>query len=359
VSFFDDDAVPEAPAARPRKRGSRARTRIQRLVVLAVILFAVIFGLAYWLRSCQHNRAVSSYRTYLTSVQSALNDASGVTKDIQALINDPTKFSRKQLVAKLDALQAGQQEIVTRVAGVKPPSSLDEENRVFIQGMRARLEGIKLLRQGILAILDVKSAPPSAAKLASYSGFFTGPDVYYNLFFYNPAREVLHAKGITGVTIPLVDPVQNAGLLDVSKLKAVIQRMQRSAKLTGIHGVALVGVMVKPQNVKLVPNREVSAQASPQLVFSVTVENQGTVTETNVPVSITLVPPGTATKQKLSAAIATIAAGQKQTIEIPGSNIPPAAIGRTTIVKVFAGPVPEEHVLSNNVAEYRMLLQLK
>lgn len=359
MSFFDDDVVPEAPAPRARKRGSRRRTRIQRLVVFAVVLFLVILGLTLWIRSCEHNRTVATYRTYMSSVQSALNDSSSVTKGIQALINDPTKLSRKQLVAKLDALQASQQEVVTRVTGIQPPSALQEENRVFVQGMRVRLEGVKLLRQGILAILDVKSAPPSAAKLASYSGFFTGPDVYYNLFFYTPALKVLHDKGVLGVPVPAVNPVQNAGLLDISKLKVAIQRMQGSAKLTGIHGVALVGVSVKPQNVKLIANRQITVQASPQLAFVVTVENQGTVAETNVPVTITLVPPGTAAKQKLNATIASIAAGQKQTIEIPATSIPPTAIGRATIVKVNAGPVPEEHVLSNNSAEYRMLLQLK
>ena len=82
VDFFDDETgrapadaggPPSAPP--PRRRPDRRRTRIQRLAILALILFIVVFGLAWWARSCQHNRKVDTYRSYFEGVAVAISDS--------------------------------------------------------------------------------------------------------------------------------------------------------------------------------------------------------------------------------------------------------------------------------------------
>jgi len=98
VDFFDDDATGQRPPAdtpspeRPaRRRSNRRRSRIQRIVILAAILFLIVFALAWWARSCQQNRKVGSYRSYLDGVSTAITDSSALGKQLDQLVANPTK----------------------------------------------------------------------------------------------------------------------------------------------------------------------------------------------------------------------------------------------------------------------------
>jgi hypothetical protein len=360
VSFFDDDGEVTAPEPRPRRRPNRSRTRLQRFAVLAVILFVIVLVLALSIRSCQSNRKKNAYTTYMAGVQTVVDDSAAVTKQIGSILADPTKYSRKQLLDKLDGLETTQREILTRTQQLDPPAPLDEEQQALVQGMQVRLEGVRLFHDGVVKALGVKNTAASAANIASYSGYFTGPDVYYQMFFYVPAQVTVQKEVGGGVTVPAINPAKSAVLLDPARIKNAIDRMQSSRKLTGIHGVSLVSVALYDQNgkqvAKLTPSKEVKVTAGPGLVFRVTAQNQGTVTETNVPVTVTVVPPGTSAEQKLNQTMASIPAGGTQTADVPGFNPAASSIGRVTIIKVFVGPVPEEQTTSNNKAEYKLRL---
>lgn len=360
MSFFDDDEEVTAPEPRPRRTSSRTSTRIKRFAVLAVILFVVVLVVALSIRSCQSNRKKSAYRDYMAGVQAVLDDSAAVRKQIAGILKDPTKYTRKQLLEKLDGLEASQSEILSRTRQLTPPEPLTQEQQALVEGMQVRMEGVRLFHDGIVKALGVKNTAAAAANIASYSGYFTGPDVYYQLYFYQPAQERVQKEVGGGVTVPAIDPAKSAALLDGARIKSAIDRMQTSKKLTGIHGVALESVTLLDQNgnrvAKLVPNKEVKVTAGPGLIFRVSTQNQGTVTETNVPVTVTIVPPGTSAEQKLTQSFASIPANESSTVDVTGFNPAASSIGRVTIVKVFVGPVPEEQTTSNNKAEYKLRL---
>jgi len=135
VSFFDDEpAATETAAARPRRTRNRSRLRIQRLVVFFVVLFVVVFAAALLFRSCQQSAKESAYRSYFTGVQQAINDSKTVGTGLQSLMSDPTKYSRPQLKAKLQALSDKQKEIYDRVLRLKVPKRLKSLNPIVAQG---------------------------------------------------------------------------------------------------------------------------------------------------------------------------------------------------------------------------------
>ena len=108
MDFFDDDKTGQAPGRdqsaspqRSRRRPDRRRTRIQRILILAAILFVIVFAMAWWARSCQQNRKVESYRTYLEGVSAAIDDSATLGKQLDQLVANPTKFSFKELTLSL------------------------------------------------------------------------------------------------------------------------------------------------------------------------------------------------------------------------------------------------------------------
>jgi hypothetical protein len=360
VDFFDDDAnaEPLPPSARPRRQSSRRRTRVQRLLIVLAVLFVVIFLLAWWLRSCQHSRKVEAYRDYMSAVATAIDDSKTLGKQLDAIVGDPTQFENgKALLAELDKLAAQQDEIAQRAARQEHPDSLADQADVFATGMNVRARGFELFGKAIAGALDKeKSAKPGA--IAALAGYLSGPDAYYQTLFYTPARRIMKDDDISDVTVPTATFYLANPILTEESVTSMLQRLGASAKLGGVHGVALDGVTAQPSGTALVRGKSVPLPASPDLSFAVTVENQGNAAEADVPVEVVLVLPG-GDKLKQTATIAAISSGTKQTVEVSGFAVPNTAISRVCTLRVKIGPVAEEKVLTNNSATYQFLLQLK
>ncbi|HET6474816.1 MAG TPA: hypothetical protein VFH93_01885 [Thermoleophilia bacterium] len=365
MDFFDDETSrapanaggpPSAPP--PRRRPDRRRTRIQRLIILALVLFIVVFGLAWWARSCQHNRKVGTYRSYFEGVGLAIGDSKSLGKQLSAVMKDPAKLSRKELVAKLGQLADRQNEIAVRAGRLEPPGTLKDEQTVFATGMKVRARGFRLLQAAMLGAIDNKKVGP--AKIAALDGYFSGPDAYYMDLVYLPARTTMSEDGVSDVAVPTSTYYLTWKALDPAVVATALDSVGKSSKLSGIHGVALQSVTAKGSSgdVKLVKGKTTDVPASPDLAFVVRIQNQGSVAENDVPVTATLTVPGRDPIKK-EASIATIAAGKTQQVTITGFAIPEEALSKVCTLKVVAGPVAGERVETNNSAQFKLVLQLK
>jgi hypothetical protein len=365
VDFFDDETsrapadAGGAPSPRSsRRRPDRRRTRIQRLVILAIVLFAVVFGIAWWARSCQHNRKVGTYQTYFDGVSTAIDDSVALGKQVTAIMLDPTKLSGKELTAKIGQLTAQQEEIAVRAGRLEPPGTLADEQVVFSTGMKVRASGFRLWRAAMLGVLANKKI--GVKQITALDGYFSGPDAYYQELVYLPARQAMADDGVSDIAVPTSTYYLTWKALDPGTVTAMLDNIGKSPKMTGIHGVALLGVTAKSGSgdVKLVKGRTNDVPASADLAFVIRVQNQGSVAEKNVPVVATLTLPGGSTI-KQQASIATIAAGKTQDVTVTGFNIPAEALSKAVTLKAVAGPVQGERVESNNSATYKLLLQLQ
>jgi hypothetical protein len=361
VDFFDDDATSQATsrersASPERRRSSPRRTRIQRLLILAAILFVIVFAMAWWARSCQQSRKVASYRNYFEGVSAAISDSAALGKQLDQLVSNPTKFSRKELTAKLAELSAKQNEIAVRADRLEPPETLASEQSVFAEGMKVRADGYKLFETTMLGILGKKKVSP--AKLAALAGYFSGPDAYYTSRVYIPARNTLSEQGVTDVVVPTSTFYLTAKTFDTARLEQMLNSVGSSTKLAGVHGVALVSVTAQPGAITLSKTGTVDIPATADLSFDVKVQNQGDVTEKSVAVTAELKLPGGSVLTQ-TGTIATIAAGQTQSVTIQGFAIPAEALSKVSTLTVTAGPVPGERVKTNNTGQFKILLQLQ
>jgi hypothetical protein len=359
VSFFDDDAEAtqvKAPTPRPRRKRSRSRLRIQRLIIALVALFVLVFVLALVVRSCQQNAKESTYRTYFSQVQGVVTDSTNdVGKPIAALLADPTRYSKSQLQDKLQAIYDKQNEITTRTEKISPPGKLKALHDILIQGQQVRLAGVKQVQDGLAAALTGKHLHATARKLAALSGYFTGPDVYYNELYYTQAQGIMKKDGVSNVAVPApTGYFAGNTAFSPSALSAALSNISSSTKLNGTRGVALGHVAIKGngKTVTLSSSGSTNVKATVGMLVVVTVQNPGNVVETNVPVKVTWTGPGGSSVQNLTATIPSIAVHAEESVDVSGLSIPTTAITKTSKLTVVAGPVPGEKVLSNNHATF-------
>jgi len=360
VSFFDDDAetqAPQAPPSRPRRKVDKRRMRIQRLVIFLAVLFVVVFLLALGVRQCQKTQKENTYRTYFTEINTAINDSNNVGKKIGAILANPTKYSKSELTAQLDTLVRGQAEITKRAQNIAAPSKLADLHTIFVLGMQVRQRGVEEVRAGLLSALTGKNAAAMAAKLSALGAYFTGPDVYYGELYQTQAQKVMADDGVKNVAVPSSDYFLTHTLFDATAIETALKRAASTNKTTGIHGVALVKVIAKPANVQLVAGKQTQVKSDPNLVFAVTVQNQGTVTETNVPVTVTFVPPGSGAPQTAKATIAAIGPNEQVSVDVGPISPAAAAISKPSTIKVDVAAVAGEQLTTNNQATYSIILQ--
>jgi hypothetical protein len=365
VSFFDDDAEVtqvSAPAPRPRRRRNRTRLRIQRLVIALVALFVIVFVLALVIRSCEQNAKESSYRTYFAEVQQVQSDAADkVGKPIALLLSDPTRYGRDQLVAELNTLVQTQTEITQRTERISPPGKLKDLHTILVQGQLVRLAGVEQVRAGLLAALAGKNKTVTARQLAALSGYFTGPDVYYNELFYRQAQKAMADDGVSNVAVPTVSFFSHSSVFTASALQAALATISSSTKLTGVHGVGLGGVAIRSNGKTTTLAAGVSTHfvASIGVQVLVVVDNQGSSPEGNVTVKATMSGPGFSAPQTFATSIPNIPVHGKGTATITGWQIPSGAMTKSVTLAVMAGPVPGEKVLTNNHATFTIVPVLK
>ena len=362
MDFFDDadaQASPSTPTGPPppRRRPDRRRRRWQRIAVGLLLLVVLAFGLTWFVRSCQHDRKISSYRDYMTAVDGAVTDSTKLGKQLNGIVSDPTRLKRADLIAKLDEMAAQQAEIEQRTRRFSPPKALADQHDALVAGMTLRARGFELWRDAMVAVLE-KREGVDAATLSQLEGYFAGPDASYATFFYAPSRSIMADEGVTDVAVPTSDWFLKTTAFERVRLEGMIEQLRRSARMTGVRGVALAKVTVEPSGTALKQGESVDVPASAQFSFKVSVENQGNVIEREVNVTLTLEAPGVETAEQ-TATVAVIQPGETQSVDVSGFSIPADALSKTWTLKVQAGPVPDEKVLENNRGTFKFLLQLQ
>jgi hypothetical protein len=363
VDFFDDVDAERSPSPAtsaspppPRRRSGRS-SRWQRLALGVVLLILLAFGLTWFVRSCQQNRRVESYREYMAGVDGALRDSVKLGKQLNGIVTDPTRLQRDDLVGKLGELADKQAEIAARTQRFEPPDALSAEHEALVAGMQLRARGYELFRDGMLAVLE-KRRGVDAAALASLEGYFAGPDASYAKQFYSPSRRIMGDEGITDVAVPVSAWYLKTGAFEQVRLAGMIEQLRQSARMTGKRGVALAEVSVQPSGTVLQVAKTTDVPATAQFSFRVAVENQGNVIERDVPVTLTLEVSGSQ-PQEQTVTIGVIKPGETQAIDVSGFTVPADALSKASTLKVQAGPVPEEQVLENNSGTFKFLLQLQ
>jgi len=356
-SHLDDDTFTElADEERRRKERRRSSVPVVRFfiaagVAIALVVLAIIFA-ENWL----HDRQVASYEEYMQGVAAILEPSDRMGTELSGLLMQPGDSTRKDVQGKLDAYISNSRELAEQAKNLEAPDEMMDSHKWFVATMQLRARGMEDLKPALLNALEVEDVEVATEQISKALQNLLLSDVAYEEFFMDSASQTLKEQEITGVNVPSTDFIPDSDLAAKSRVKTILATLKDSESIQAVHGVALTKVVVLPAETTVEAGQTYNLQASDQLSFQITLENQGNELEKDVPVTVELKSPVSPQPQIKTEKIAEIKAGAQATIKVSGIN--PTEYGEKAWLHVKVGPVPNEKLTSNNEIESYVIFTL-
>lgn len=369
MSFFEDDEEPTgqeresiSERRRPRRRppSGRGPSPLARVVVILVAVVVLVLITSLMIKSCLGNKRVEEYRKYFAEVESITRESDEIGRQLTEMFQKPDESVRKSMQGKLAEMTTASLALVERAKSIEAPDQFKQENEWLVASLQIRYKGLDSLHPDLLNAMEAKPENTStvANDVLHDMLILMSSDVTYQEFFVAPAEKALGDEKITEVKVPRSEFIKDKALIaNQQTIISVIERLKGGAEVTqvtGLHGVEILSVKVKPSGMTLAAGSENELKASDVLTFEVEVKNGGEATETGVPVVITLTMPGRE-EQKIEGRIDSIGPEQVQVVELSG--LAADAGDQQALLRAQAGPVPGETKTDNNIQEFTILFR--
>lgn len=324
-----------------------------RLAVLgAGILVLIVIA---WLAFGGTGGGSNPTKDYFDKVSGVLTRSDQLGTDFRKLLIEPALTptrARRQL--QLEVVQAT--TLVAEARVIKPTSQLQAIHPYLLQALQDRANGLQCLAQTVVSASKLKQPRAGARELSRCAQKLLASDVIYADSYYTAASDTLRQDKIIA-QVPTSRFLKEADtpLVLAPGFVDVLSRL-KPGSVKGLHGVQLVSVTAEPSGTALVPGKLTRIpNVTNGLGFRIVIKDSGHFQEVSVPVKLTLSTAGATALQK-TASIGSILRGASAPILIGGfftaTNKP--LYSQPYTLRVAAGPVPGERIVSNNKATFQV-----
>ena len=340
-----------------RQRRTLPKPLLRLLLILAAIIVVVVVVVVV-VTNALHSGQAADYQRYMTSIATILGKSDKTGSDLMTLLTNPGDTNRTQIQSQLDKFAADAQQQEVDAKALKAPKDLVDQSvhQMFLLVMSFRQKGVSELKPAIMNALDVQDTTVPVEQISHALTYLVNSDFIYNEVFVTKATALLQDKQLTGVTVPSTKFVPDTQITAPANVLNILIGLKSTGDRLAIHGVALTKVVAMPDEKELTAGGTFNLTSSSDLIFVLTVENQGNMEEKNVPVLVTLQAAGSTTPQKVQVQIQQIKPKSETTIEVKGIN--PTAYGTVSTLKIKVGPVQDEKYQENNSLSAKVIFKL-
>lgn len=399
--YFDEDSEPPRQSDEGRSRPSRKRTgnsrtrssgrggprrgggssgggsagaalnqRGVRLAILIGLVAVVLIVLVMSVRSCQRDRLVSSYKSYVNATNTLGAESQQIGQEMQVLLENQDFRAPKQVSEQITELATRATGLSTSAESLSPPDALKAANNTFITVLQYRRDALQELAVAVLGASAAASERENVrATLLEPLKALGASDVIFKRSFLGPATDAFEKDSIKDVNIQpsyifpdgAFDDASEAGVSRIlNNLKQVRAADPTTSGDSGSkHGLDIQGVFALANGGKqqLSQASLVTVPASADLTFEVYVEDGGDFIENNVDVVFVYTTPSDTTGQEQRQTIASISPGASNAEKVT-FRIPTPYTRAPSTITVTAEPVPGEANRDNNTATYAVQFQV-
>jgi hypothetical protein len=364
--FFDDEPATAETQSHPRvsirretsgpggpSRGMVPFLRLAAFVVL-VIVVVLVFGLL--IQSCSSSSRQSAYASYMKKVDAIASSSTANGKSVQSAL---TALKVQDIVSKLQGIADNEQQNVQAAEALNVPGRLRDENRYLVQALQLRAAGIASLANAFQSTAKSTNNSADANLLSMQTARLLASDVIWDDYFKALTNQQLVHDGVSGVIVPESSVITSTQATPHA-MALVLQRVRGASTggtVSGLHGTNIVSVKANPGGKELSSSSSLNTiTASTDLSIAVTVQDSGDFQETHIPVTLTITAGSKTSPIVKTQEIQLINPGETATVTF--TNLGDVPIATPGTLKVDVKPVPGELKVSNNSAQFNIILSL-
>jgi hypothetical protein len=326
----------------------------RRLGALGAGILVIVLVLVLLARGCSGSSTKSNNENYVSALTtSVLKPSDDVAKKFHEMLDLPTA-SLATIHKRLDGQLAAMRTVKAHAAALKPTKQLAPYQAALLQALQFRVTGLECMSERLTTAWKLKKPALAGQQLYSCTGQLLASDYVYADSFATGADAALKQVGATGVPTSQFVPTSDLNWVTPLGIGQQLQAL-RPGPVKGVHGTQMGSVIASPQDLTLQPGTPNFVKGDKSLVFVVAVKNSGKFTEVGVMVRLTLKRVGGGAPIVKTGRIASVAAGQTQTVRFSGlfastQGAPDYSVPYKLTVSSLK--VPGEHNLTNNTSSY-------
>ncbi|MDX6652131.1 MAG: hypothetical protein QOJ38_912 [Solirubrobacterales bacterium] len=355
MAFLDDEdalsgpSIPDRRRREPR-RAIRQQIVFRRLIAVGVgLLLVLLFGLG--LKACFNARNRSALKDYVNrDVRQIAVDSQQTSDQLFKTLNDPKGLTRLDYENEIKSARSAAEGLVARASKLGAPDDMKTAHHALELSLQLQRDGLQTISDNVSTSLAREGRARAIGRISQGMRSFLASDVVYSRIAQVEMQRTLSAHGIGDVRVPTSQFLPSSpNWLDPAVVTAALSKVTGSSAAAGpgTHGLGLVpsGVAIAGTTLQSGAPAQVTISGTPEL--DVQVQNQGSVEETGITLTVTINGGGPTT---LEGTIPRIGPGAIETAKIPITPTP--AKGTQLTIEIDVQPVPGETVQTNNKASY-------
>jgi hypothetical protein len=320
--------------------------------VLAGVAVLLVIVIVLLINGCLKSQQRQSLKDYNHAVSALAQESdTQVSRPLFTALAGASGKPALNVEVQIDQLRIQAQSVASHAKELSVPSEMAGAQRALLMALDLRVEGMTKIAALVPTALGGQGKQASTL-IAGDMETFLASDVLFSQRVVPLIQQALASNGIHGLTTSASRLLPNVGWLDPATTLSRITGQASSssttsgAPVTGNHGSALKSVSVGTNTLAPEPTlNHITGGGSP--TFTVTVEDSGEFSETNVKVDITVTAAGK--QYKASHVINKTEPGKSVNVEIPVAGV---SLGVASKIEANIEGVPGENDLENNKGTY-------
>jgi len=325
------------------------------MVIIAVVIVSWLSGL--W--SCESGRKELTdeerltISDYVNSVSVLVQQSNRISVKFFNTMDRARELSREDLDSELLEIIEESRVILENSKGLNPPEFFEVVQGYLELVFAIRNKAYEDFRPALFNALQDLDVDISTTQITNtFLHMFMSDEIY--IYFQDKLKESGEKMGIGNLTI--IDSVilKDKNLTDTQNVMVFISEIKTVTELQERRGVAVIedSIEFNPKEINQQGDYMILAGGS-TITIAITIQNQGNVIENDVKVVMEYMTQDNISEEK-EYIIASINPSENKVVTISGFVAYP---GRRCEVKITAGPVPNEVLLTNNTFNYKFMME--
>ena len=332
-------------------------------VVILILMIIIAIVIASWLTglwSCDKGRSdltekeKLSIADYINSISVLIQHSNKVSVNFFSTLNKARDITKTELEADLSKVLEESKVIMENCQEMNPPDYFEVSHgylRLVFQNRNKAYEEFKPALSNIFQDTDVENSTTQIVN--SFLDMYISDEVYK--YFQEELKKSGEKLGVNNLTIIDSLILQDRNLINIGNVNNLLSEIKTVTNTAQRRGVAIISQSIVFNPLILNEQGEyLIIKKGSEISVTISIENQGNMVENDVLVKMSYSVEGISKTEEKTYIIKTINPSEQKSVTIPGFKAYP---GKKCEVKIDAGPVPEEVLITNNTVIFKFMME--